>query len=148
MVYGIIWLILAMIFFVVEIITPFFFFGMFAISGVLTAALAFLLPKMIYLQIFFFVIASLILIIFVRKIFLKYFNKDDRGGAKTNVDSMIGKKYRLSEEIDNSKNTGAVMIDGIRWRAVSSDDGVLIEKDALVEVISIDGTHLIVKKSE
>lgn len=148
MVYGIIWLILAMIFFVVEIITPFFFFGMFAISAVFTAILAFILPSMIYLQIFFFVIASVILLIFVRKIFLKYLNRDDRGGAKTNVDSMIGKKYRLYEDIDNSKNKGAVMIDGVRWRAVSSDDTVLIEKDSLIEILSIDGTHLIVKKSE
>jgi len=147
MIYGIIWLVLSILLFIIEIITPFFLFGMFALSALLTAGLAFIFPHMIYLQIIIFVVSSVILLIFVRKIFLKYFNKDDRGGATTNVDSMIGKKHRLYEDVDNDKNTGAIMIDGVRWRAVSADDDVKISKDSIVEVISIDGTHLIVKKS-
>ena len=81
-------------------------------------------------------------LIFWRPIAVKYINNK---AEKTNVDSLIGKKARVLEDIDNLNAKGQVYIDGMEWTA-RSEDGSEIKKDALVEVVAIEGVKAIVKQ--
>jgi membrane protein implicated in regulation of membrane protease activity len=60
------------------------------------------------------------------------------------ADRFIGKRGIVLEEIDNSMNTGRVRLDKEEWRADSETDSVIPE-GTRVEVVRLDGTHLVVK---
>ncbi len=64
--------------------------------------------------------------------------------VKTNTDALEGKRGRVTEAIDFSKNTGRVFVYGDDWRAMS-ENGEVIKENEMVEVVKIDSTILIVK---
>lgn len=66
--------------------------------------------------------------------------------SKTNVDTMIGKKGIVVKRI-TSLEKGEVKINDIIWNAIKRDEDDTIEVDSIVEVISIQGNKLLVKKS-
>lgn len=140
----IIWLIFAIVLMVIEIFTPAFLFGLFSIGAVITSLIAYLFPKHFYLQILIFIVLSFLLVIFVRKIFIKYFGKKKEDELSTNIGSIIGKRYKITEKVNNDENTGAIIISGVRWRVVSNDSSI-IEIGIMIEVTDIDGTKLIVR---
>ncbi len=140
----IIWLILAIILMIIEILVPAFFFALFSFSALCSVVIAFLFPKQVYWQVGVFVVISFILTVYVRKIFIKYFAKSDKE-YKTNIDSLIGKRFKLIEEVNNDENRGAIVINGVRWRVITQDENN-IEKNQKIEIIGIEGTKLIVKK--
>ena len=90
-----------------------------------------------------FIIVTVVVLIFLRPIAVKYINNK---AEKTNVDSLIGKKAKVLEDIDNLNAKGQVSIDGMEWTA-RSEDGSEIKKDALVEVVAIEGVKAIVKQA-
>ena len=63
----------------------------------------------------------------------------------TNADRVLGGLARVTERIDNDVPTGAVYIDGKTWSARSST-GEIIEPDAMVRVIRMEGVKLYVEK--
>ena len=63
----------------------------------------------------------------------------------TNADSLIGKKAVVIEDIDNIASKGAAKVGAAVWSA-RSEDGEAIEKDAVVEIVAIEGVKLICKK--
>ena len=73
----------------------------------------------------------------------KYINSR---AQKTNVDSLIGKKTILTEDIDNLRQTGKAVVMGQEWTVRTDNDGVKIPKGTLVEVINVSGVKLIVKR--
>lgn len=78
----------------------------------------------------------------IRPIITKYGYSNDK--TKTNKDALISKTGRVTQEIDNSKNTGRVSIDGDDWKAVSKDNEI-IELGQKVKIIEIDSIVLIVQ---
>ena len=66
--------------------------------------------------------------------------------SKSNVDEIIGKKGKIVKDITELDN-GEVKINDVLWTAISSDESVGITKDSIVEVVSIKGNKLIVKKT-
>ena len=73
----------------------------------------------------------------------KYINSR---AQKTNVDSLIGKKTILTEDVDNLRQTGKAVVMGQEWTVRTDNDGVKIPKGTLVEVINVSGVKLIVKR--
>jgi len=65
----------------------------------------------------------------------------------TNADRVLHRDGRVTEEIDNERPAGAVYIDGKTWTA-RSEDGTKIEKEAIVEVVRMEGVKLFVRKKE
>ena len=65
----------------------------------------------------------------------------------TNADRVLHHNARVTETIDNSRPTGAVYIDGKTWTA-RSEDGTVIAKDTMVEVVRMEGVKLFVIKKE
>lgn len=60
--------------------------------------------------------------------------------------NLIGKTAIVTEEIDSSKNTGSVRINGTIWTARSEDEEELYESGLVVTITSIDGDSLICSK--
>ncbi len=140
----IIWLIFAIVLMVIEIFTPAFLFGLFSVGAVITSLIAYLFPKFLYLQILVFIVLSFLLVIFVRKIFIKYFGKKKEDELSTNIESIIGKQYKITEIVNNDENTGAIIISGVRWRVISNNSSI-IKIGEMIEVIDINGTRLTVR---
>lgn len=135
------WLIVSAVLVVAEIISLGLTTIWFAV-GALAAALASFLGANVVVQLIVFAVISLILLIFTAPIARKHLIKEPE---KTNVDSLIGKTGIVGSTIDNIKAEGMVILNGQEWSARSDDDQI-IEKDAKVEIVSISGVKLIVKK--
>lgn len=93
-------------------------------------------------QLVVFIVTSALLIIFLRKIAIKFLFKNSEG--KTNLDLYIGKRTRMLEKTD-FEHVGSVKVNDIVWSAVE-ESGQTIEKDEIVEIVKVSGNKLIVKK--
>lgn len=139
-----VWLAVIAISLVIEIITLDLVSVWFACGAVIPFILSAIGGIGVEWQILVFVIVTALLIIFIRKYAQKLLLKNMN--TKTNVDSLIGKRYRLLEDTD-FEHIGSVKVNDVVWTAVSSD-GSLIKAGQLVEVEKIDGNKLIVKAVE
>lgn len=137
----VVWLLISAALIVAEIISLGLTTIWFAV-GALAAALATFLGANIAIQLIVFAVVSLVLLIFTAPIARKHLIKEPE---KTNVESLVGKVGIVGEAIDNLKACGMVVLNGQEWSARSEDDQ-LIDKDSKVEVVSISGVKLIVKK--
>lgn len=136
-----IWVIIALIFFIIEIFTTGFAVACFSF-GALAAAIGSALHLSLIWQLLLFAVFTFIAFVYVRPLIIKSFYKS--GGAQTNADALIGRKGRVSQDIDPARGYGRVAIDGDDWKAVSVDGGA-IAKGTPVEVVSIDSVILTVK---
>lgn len=119
-----------------EVVSIYFSFGALvsmicAITGVIP----------FYPQLFIFIGVAFVTLLTTRPIFLKYIKTNE---VKTNVDSLVGKRFTLIKAI-TSNERGEVKINGVVWNVVTNDSST-IDLDSIVEVLSLDGSKLIVKK--
>ncbi len=89
-----------------------------------------------------FVLVSFVLLIFTRPWALQHVN---RHTVKTNVDSLVGKQARVTEEVNNILGTGTAVINGQEWTARTKEEGSICPVGAAVEICAIQGVKLIVK---
>ena len=136
----IIWIVLAIIFAVAEIITVGLTSIWFA-GGALVATLASLMHLPVALQVILFLAVSALLLYFTRPLAVKYFNKDR---VRTNAESLVGRQAIVISEIDNLQGIGQVNVGGMEWSARSNRDDVPLPVGAVVIVLAIDGVKLIV----
>lgn len=114
-------------------------------GGALAAFVLALFGVNVQVQLAVFVIVSFILLFFTRPLALKYVN---RNTVKTNMESLIGKYARVTEEINNMEGKGAAVIGGQEWTARALEDGRIYQVGDLVEVKEITGVKLIVSKNQ
>lgn len=112
-------------------------------GGALVAFAAALLGLSLKVQLVVFLIASFILLFFTRPFAAKYIN---RGTVKTNAESLVGKKARVLQEINNSLAQGVAVINGQEWTARAVSDDLVIPEGETVVVKEIRGVKLIVEK--
>ena len=137
-----IWVVLLVVFVVIEVLTMGLTTLWFAGGALVAAVLAALnLPS--YVQIAAFIVVSLVLIFFTRPIAVRYFNVDR---VKTNAESIVGKKAIVTSAIDNIKAVGQVTVNGMEWTARSITDDVIIPEGAVVYIVAINGVKLIVEE--
>ena len=139
-----IWLSVIIVTAIVEVITAdlvsiWFTFG--AILPFIFATIGIVSPVW---QVVIFVVISAVLIASLRKITLKFLFRNSNG--KTNLDTIIGQKFRLLEGTD-FETAGKVKIKDVEWTAVG-DKQQTIAKGAVVEVVKISGNKLLVKEIE
>ncbi len=139
-----VWLAVIAIALIIEIITLDLVSVWFACGAVVPFILSAIGGIAIEIQISIFVVVTALLIIFIRKYAQKLLFKNMN--TKTNVNSLVGKRYRLLEDTD-FEHIGAVKVNDVVWTAVSSD-GSLIKAGSLVQVEKIDGNKLLVKAVE
>ena len=134
------WLIASGAFFIGEIITVGFLLFWFGVASLITMVVSFFTTNII-IQCIVFLVSSVILILATKPFVKKFLNNEN---IVTNVNSLIGKKAIVIQDIDNLKSTGQVKIGGEIWSAQSESNDI-ISKDTEVEIVKIDGVKLIVR---
>lgn len=132
---NLIWIGLFIILLIIEVFTVGLTTIWFAI-GALAAAGANTLGANLTIQIIVFLAVSIVLMIFTRPWAAKHLNKNR---LKTKV-------IKITERVDNLRQTGRSIVDGQEWTVRSQDNNVILEKDELAKVISVSGVKLIVEK--
>jgi membrane protein implicated in regulation of membrane protease activity len=136
------WLVLTVVLAVFEIMTLGLSTIWFAI-GALCAFVASLLGASIPMQIVIFIVVSVVALLLVRPLSVKYFNNRV---TPTNIDAVIGRKVKVTKVIDNDNETGTVTMDGSTWNARNAADDGIIEEGSTVTVQSVEGNKLFVTK--
>lgn len=138
--YPILWIILAVIFGIIETFTLGLTTIWFA-AGALVAMLGALINLPFIVQILIFLISTGIFLYYTRPIAKEYLKI---GATKTNVNSVIGETGIVIKKIA-PYNTGQVKVSGQIWTAKSLDNEE-IDENLKVEVVRVEGVKLIVKK--
>ena len=139
-----IWLIVAAIFFIVEIFSITFVFLCFSLGCIMSAICAGLGLESFVLQVLVFSVVTFISFFTVRPFMRKYaFRKSSK--VKTNNEALEGQRGRVIETIDFSKNTGRAFVYGDDWRAMS-ENGEIITENEIIEVVKVDSSILIVRQ--
>jgi membrane protein implicated in regulation of membrane protease activity len=134
------YVIVAIMLFISETLTPGFVLASFGI-GCLFSALAAGLHFDLKVQITGFIVGTLIAFFGVRPFFSRYCYKSSHN-VRTNIDALVGQRGHVTERI--VENSGRVTIGGDDWKAVSADD-ITIEEGKPVEVVRVEGTKVYVK---
>ena len=130
-----VWLVIAGVLFVGEILTAGFLLLWFAIAAIVAMLVSFLTTNL-FIQILVFVIVSVLLLIFTRPLLSKYAKSDN---TVTNSSAIIGKTALVTEEISLLNSTGQINVDGEIWSAKTMDPNLTFPKGSKVEIIGIDG---------
>ena len=141
---AILWIVLIIVFAVVEMITVGLTSIWFA-GGALAALLVCVLGLGIGWQIAVFTVVSAVLLIFTRPWALKYFKPKL---VKTNYETTIGKNVCLTEDVDNIKGTGTAVLNGQEWTARAYEEGKIFPAGMIVTVKEIRGVTMYVVESE
>lgn len=134
------WLGLCAVLVLVEAATPQLVSIWFALGAAVTACVSlFGVPLPVQLCVFVFV--SCLALLASRPFAARVLTKRR---VKTNADAVVGTRGVVTEDVDNLREAGRVLVGGLSWSA-RSEDGSPIPKDAAVCVLRIDGVKLIVR---
>ena len=136
-----IWLAVIVLCVVIEALTLDLCAIWFAVGGV-AALVAASLSLEVVTQLIIFVLFSAVLLVLMRP-FCRRFLKTKK--EPTNADRIIGETAYVTEQIDNIRETGLVMVLGAGWSARSRDDSI-IPSGAKVKVVEIRGVKAVVEK--
>lgn len=136
------WVIAALLLFILEIFTPGFAVACLAI-GALGSAVASAFDSPLKIQILVFAVVTLLSFVSVRPLVMKLFHSKDKTVA-TNTDALIGRTAVVSETIEPLTG-GRVKVDGDDWKAISTD-GQRIEAGSPVRILRLDSVIVTVEK--
>ncbi|WP_312649047.1 NfeD family protein [Aminipila sp.] len=137
--WPVIWVIVAIVFGVIEAVTM----GLTTIwfcGGAVVAALVAMVGAPLGVQFALFLIVSIVLLYFTRPIAQRKLNV---AVEKTNSDALIGEIGFVTKTIEPF-STGQVKIEGKEWTAIAENRELLMDKDLKVIVRSIEGVKLVV----
>lgn len=137
--YLILWLVLMVVFLVVEAQSVTMVSLWFA-AGALAALIAAMCGAQLWLQGVLFFAVSIVLLASLRPLARKYFTPRI---TKTNVDSVIGTQGLVTVDIDNIAALGQVKLGAMEWTARSTS-GEKIPAGTLVKVDKVEGVKVFV----
>jgi membrane protein implicated in regulation of membrane protease activity len=126
---------------VLEVVTPQLVSLWFAIAGAVCIGLTFVPGLPFWATIIIFAGLSIILLLLLRPTLTKLLKKDK--DFKTNVDSLVGLKVRMTKE-SNFDELGQARVGDVVW-SVKSADGEVLKEGEIVEITEVDGNKLIAK---
>lgn len=136
---AIVWLVLLILFIVVEAATVSMVSSWFA-GGALIALLVSLIGGAVWLQMLVFFTVSIVLLALLRPMVRKFLKPRL---VKTNADSLVGTTCRVIEDIDDMQ--GRVQVGDVSWSARSQDGGK-IPAGTLVKILKIQGVKVYVEE--
>lgn len=134
-----IWLILAGVFVIGEVLTAGFLIFWLGIASLIAMAVSFVTDNII-IQTTVFLISSVILILATKPLVKKFAKVET---TKTNAFSLIDKKGIVTKDISSINSTGQVKVEGELWSATGEND-MEIPKGTEVKIKEIKGVKLIV----
>ena len=138
------WILAAIIFFILEIFIPSFLMASIGI-GCILAFLGAVFHAPLAVQIILFIIGTTTGIVGVKPLMMKYAYRQK--AIETNASGLVDRIGKVTEEINEIKNTGFVAIDGDQWKSVSFS-GEVIPVGEKVRVVSINSIILTVEPLE
>ena len=97
----------------------------------------------IWIQIILFAVVSIVLLFATRPLARKFFNSRL---VRTNADTLIGEKIRITERVSNADQTGVALANGQEWTVRANNDEDIFEVGEPAQVTRIEGVKLIVDK--
>jgi len=137
----VIWILLAVIFALGEVMSLSFFLAPFS-AGALLAAVAALAGAGSVASGIVFLISSLLMLGFVRPIARRHLRTPAQ--LRTGTAALIGQTAIVTERIVNDEHRGSVKLDGEVWTARAYDDDDIIEPGRRVQVVEIRGATALV----
>ena len=138
-----IWIIIALVFVIIEMFTS--GFAVMCISiGCLFGAVASAIDWELKWQLLVFAIGTALAFMTVRPLVYKFFYKKSHE-VKTNMDALVGRKALVTELIEGDLHQGRVKVDGDDWKAVSLETEA-IEVGEAVEITALNSVIVTVKK--
>jgi membrane protein implicated in regulation of membrane protease activity len=144
----IIWLIIAAIFVVAEVLTPGFFLLWFGVGALAAAIMALLGVGSLATQTLVFLIVSVALVIASRTILERFFSRP--AGANqfsTGIETIIGQVGTVVESSRGALNEGAVSVYGSVWTAFPADGERPLREGDSVAVERIEGNAIYVRRA-
>ena len=138
------WLVLMVVFLIVEGACPFHLVSIWFAAGSLVALLVSLLGGAVWLQITLFLVVSVALLILLWPLVRKVITPKIE---KTNVDAVIGSTGLVTVAIDNVTAEGQVKLGAMEWTARSTN-GEAIPAGTVVRVDKIEGVKAYVSPAE
>lgn len=137
----VLWLIAALVFAVVELATvqlTAVWLAVGAVAGMVASSLG----APLWVQFTVFAAVSAVLLVLTRPFVRRFLRMKE---VRTNADRLIGRVAKVTEEIDNSVPSGAVVYSGVTWTA-RSESGDRVVAGEEVEIRRIEGSKLIVSR--
>lgn len=134
-----IWIFIAAVFFILELITTTFFLVWFGVGSIVAAILNYL-GFDIYVQFAGFIIVSIILILSTRKFAATITPEPTK---KTTAERLIGMHGKVIKKLPN--NSFIVNVAGEEWTSCSDDS---VDVGDTVKVVGIDSIKLIIEKTD
>ncbi len=136
-----VWMAAAVVFLILELISPTLFFVCFVAGGVVAGIFSYFSPELYYWQLGIFVVVTLGLLPLTRIIAKKITKPSPR---KSNIDALIDKVALVTKAIDPDLG-GQVKFEGEVWVALAEKK---IEINQKVRIKSVTGTKLHVEQIE
>jgi len=143
----ILWILLGVILIIAEIFTLGFVLFWFGI-GAFAAALAGFLGFGMIVQFIVFAAVSTVLTVMSRTILANYFSQTDENAFKTGIDSLPGQIGTVTSASKGTLQEGAVKVYGSTWTAFPMDGETNLIEGEKVEVISVKGSSIYVRRAE
>jgi membrane protein implicated in regulation of membrane protease activity len=139
----VLWLVLACLFGIGEMITNGLFLAPFAAGALVAALLSAVGGGAVIATVSFFVV-GLAVLLFLRPLAMRH----RRGGPllRTGAAALVGKNALVMERIANDEGVGCVKIDGEIWTARAYSDHDVIEAGEHVDVVEIRGATALVMR--
>ena len=138
------WMVLMVVFLIVEGACPLHLVSIWFAAGALVAAVAAMLSWSLGVQIGLFAVVSCVLLAAFFPLVKKVLNPSV---VKTNVDALVDTKCYVTATIDNITATGQVKLNGMEWTARSTS-GQPIQAGTLVKVDKVEGVKAFVSPVE
>lgn len=135
-----VWLIIAGLFFIGEMITVGFLVFWLGVGALIAMIVSFFTSNII-IQTTVFIVSSAILLLATKPLVKKFV---DIKPTNTNAFSIIGKKALVIKEINSIQSSGQIKINGEVWTA-ESENNEIIPEGSEVEILQINGVKAIVK---
>ncbi len=139
---GLIWLIIGVIFFVLEMAVPGFVLFFFGLAAWITALGCYILPWSLNTQLAVFLVSSLVSLFSLRSVAKKVFLGDTKDNEKDSIMANGGEKCVVSAAI-NPPAEGQVKFAGTFWRAEAEEN---IEEGVVVEIVEQKNLLITVKR--
>ncbi len=134
-----VWLTAAVVFLILELMTPTFVFACFVTGSIAAGAFSYFYPESYYWQVGIFILLTMVLLPLTRTLAKKITKESPQ---KSNINALIGKVALVTKTIDPDLG-GQVKIGGEIWIARSDEQ---IEENEKVRVVSITGTKAHVER--
>lgn len=136
------WMIAAIVLALLELLIQGFVLLCFAFAALITCGVS-LLGASLNIQLFSFIVFTIISFVAIRPFFLKHL-KPKEGFMETNAYALVGMDGKVMEEINPKEMTGRVKIRGEEWGAISEDSSV-IPVGEIVKIVKLSGNKVFVQ---